>query len=380
VLIQRLGPEARIITRRRDFRRWAGVSERQPFAARRIMQKMTARERTTTRRLNRQWRHGAVAVFVMLAGMSAPAFSTVASLRAPCTTYKPADIARARRNIARHPWAERAWKRLKARAALYTDMDRDRIRAFIPAQTPLIVDIFRVHGKQKNFTWTLHARSADWRVKGVADLRSAGVPKPLRDGRRGRAAGDVQAVWRFPGETPRGLALWLPAMDGAATVILAACPAEEDAIQACHVGGGALKPGAVIPYRGHLRVVRPGPDATFVAVYAPFKDNRVPGVRVELQRLPGCEGALALRLRRGRGSFVVLYTPKAGKIRFEDTELNGRACVATLRDGKLNALCLAAGTYARHGKATLVRDTIGNAYAGKDSATRENMEFRKTGF
>ncbi len=58
--------------------------------------------------------------------------------RASCTIYKPADIARARQNIAQHAWARDVYGGIKSRTTRYLGMDRDRLRGFIPEQTPLI--------------------------------------------------------------------------------------------------------------------------------------------------------------------------------------------------------------------------------------------------
>jgi len=229
-------------------------------------------------------------------------------------------------------------------------------------EAPLVVDLFRVRGERKTFTWTMHARSDDWQVKGVTGLAPIDVPKPLRNGRRGRAAGDIKAVWAFPGKTPRGLVMLMPAM-GASEVTLAECPAEEDALQACHVGGGALKPGGVIPYRGHIQVTRSGPTAIFVALYAPFEGASARAVKAELHRVADRDDAVALRIDRGIDSFVVLHATRPGEIRFGATRLDGRICVVALRSGKLISLCLAGGTRAQHGEAALVRKTAGNAYA-----------------
>ncbi|MCK5806416.1 MAG: heparinase II/III family protein, partial [Lentisphaeria bacterium] len=247
----------------------------------------------------------------------------------------------------------------------------------LPGQSgaPVVVDIFRVGGNQEHFTWTMHARSADWQVKGVSELTSTVVPKPLRHGRRGQVAGDLEAIWTFPGKTPRGLAVRLPAM-GASEVILAECPAEEDALQACHVGGGALKPGAVLPRRGHIQMIRPGPNAIFVAVYAPFEGKSIPDFKTKLHRLPGHDDAIALRIDRGTDSFVVLHSVQPGKIQFGATQLDGRICVVSLRNGMLASLCLGEGIYAEYDKATLVRDTIGNAYAERVGEKIKTLEMK----
>ncbi len=54
----------------------------------------------------------------------------------PCTQYKAADIALAKKNIAEFPWAEKIYASLKKDADYYLDMDRDEIRSFISLQTP----------------------------------------------------------------------------------------------------------------------------------------------------------------------------------------------------------------------------------------------------
>jgi len=56
---------------------------------------------------------------------------------APRTLYRSADFARAKRNIARYPWAAEIYARLKSEAAGLLKLDREAIRAFIPKRTPL---------------------------------------------------------------------------------------------------------------------------------------------------------------------------------------------------------------------------------------------------
>lgn len=55
----------------------------------------------------------------------------------PCTMYKPADIARAKENIARHEWAKKEYAAIKRAAAYLLKLNRDQIRAMISDKTPI---------------------------------------------------------------------------------------------------------------------------------------------------------------------------------------------------------------------------------------------------
>ncbi len=55
----------------------------------------------------------------------------------PCTMYKPADIARAKENIAKHEWAKKQYEQIKKSADYLLALDRDQIRAFISDKTPI---------------------------------------------------------------------------------------------------------------------------------------------------------------------------------------------------------------------------------------------------
>jgi len=227
----------------------------------------------------------------------------------------------------------------------------------VPEAEPILVDIFRVSGDAPSFTWAMHARSGDLAVTGV-ELAPAEVAEPLRDGRQGVAAGDLSATWRFEGETPRGLRTILPGAEGA-TVTVSECPPEEDVIVATHVGGGALRPGAVIPYRGHLQLTLPGPEAIFVAVHVPWQGAAMPQVSVRRDSIENRPQAVALEIDRGDTRFVVLHDPEAGECRFGDLVLDGRAAAAMLQDGALRSLCLAAGASARWGEVEVAADADG---------------------
>ncbi len=230
----------------------------------------------------------------------------------------------------------------------------------VPGTEPILVDIFRVSGAAPSFTWAMHARSGDLAVAGV-ELTPVEVAAPLRDGRQGVAAGDVSATWRFAGEPPRALRTILPGAEGA-TVTVSQCPPEEDAIVAAHVGGGALRPGTVIPRRGHLQITRSGPTATFVAVHVPRQGEAAPEVVVRRSVVAGRPQAVALVIDCGGTRFVVLHDPEAGECRFAEMTLDGRAAIATLHEGALRSLCLGAGTSARWGDVVIDGDADGNGF------------------
>ncbi|MGD9495801.1 MAG: hypothetical protein AB7Y46_05795 [Armatimonadota bacterium] len=230
----------------------------------------------------------------------------------------------------------------------------------VPGAEPILVDIFRVSGDAPSFTWAMHARSGDLAIEGV-ETAPAEVAEPLRNGRQGVAAGDLSVTWRFEGETPRGLRVILPGADGA-TVTISECPPEEDVILATHVGGGALKPGAVIPYRGHLQLTRPGPEAVFVAVHVPWQGEAMSQVTVRRSAIEGRPQAVALEIDCGGTRFVVLHDPEAGECRFGDLVLDGRAAVATLQGAALQSLCLASGASARWEDARVEADAVGNGF------------------
>ena len=62
---------------------------------------------------------------VVLIAMAALPALAAPQRRGPGTTYKPADIARAKQNLARHAWAKRVYQRIRARTERYAGMDRE---------------------------------------------------------------------------------------------------------------------------------------------------------------------------------------------------------------------------------------------------------------
>ena len=79
------------------------------------------------------------AQWVLLASLLFVSMSSLAeapSGRYPCTQYKAADIALAKKNIAEYPWAAKIYADLKQSADYYLGMSREEIRSFISPQTP----------------------------------------------------------------------------------------------------------------------------------------------------------------------------------------------------------------------------------------------------
>jgi hypothetical protein len=199
------------------------------------------------------------------------------------------------------------------------------------------------------------------------------VPEPLRAGRQGKAVGEVTATWLFGGERPDGLKVIVPGA-GPSTVTVSECPPEEDVIEPLHLQGGTLREGAVIPYRGHLQVTRSGPGAIFVAVHTPFEGEVAPEVQVAWDAAAGSDEAVALQIACGRECFALLHTPEPGEVRSGALRLDGRAAVATVRDGQLASLCLAEGTSAGYGEVEMSRETVGNAYGTREGAMFRTVE------
>ncbi|MEN6627718.1 MAG: hypothetical protein ABFD69_15945 [Candidatus Sumerlaeia bacterium] len=73
-------------------------------------------------------------VFSIILALPATAASKIGY---PCTMYKPAEIARAKENIARHEWAKKEYAAIKKSANYLLKLDRDQIRAFISDKTPI---------------------------------------------------------------------------------------------------------------------------------------------------------------------------------------------------------------------------------------------------
>lgn len=252
-----------------------------------------------------------------------------------------------------------------------------RLIALLPRAEgkPIVVDIFRVNGEKEQFTWTMHARSGDWQVEGVADLHPVEAPEPLRKGRQGRAAGDLAATWTFAGENPRGLRVLMPSL-WASTVTLSECPPEEDEIQATHVGGGALKPGAVIPFRGHIQVTRSGPQAVFVAIHVPYERETPPPIHARWHPVAGRADAVALEISCAGERFIVLHASEPGKVSFGQLSLEGRMAVAITHNGNLDSLCLAAGRAAQYGEIRLSGASTGNAFCARKNGSFNTVDIQ----
>lgn len=244
-----------------------------------------------------------------------------------------------------------------------------RLIALLPQRTgePLIADIFRVSGESSSYTWMLHARSGDLEVAGLGNLSPADVPEPLRSGRSGRAVEDVTATWTMD---RGGLRTVIPKLCDT-RVTISQCPPEEDVIEDLHAEGGTLKPGAVLPHRGHLQVSRPGPDAVFAAVHAPFR-RRPPVMDIECHVLS--DDTLALRISTGDEGYVLLHHLAQDDARFGDVFLQGRAAVVTLKDGTPQSLCLASGTSLICSEAELHLEKSGNAYAVRSGDSFKRVE------
>ncbi len=244
-----------------------------------------------------------------------------------------------------------------------------RLIALLPRSSgePLIADIFRVSGDMSSYTWMLHARSGDLEVAGFDALVPTDVPEPLRSGRSGRASGDITATWNMESG---GLHTIIPNICDT-TVTISECPPEEDVIEDMHAEGGTLKPGAVLPYRGHLQVSRSGPDAIFVAVHVPFRD-RPPTIDVQCHTLS--DDTLALRISTEGERFLLLHTLSQNEVRFDGLVLKGRAAVATLKNGIPQSLCLAAGTSLVYDEAELRLESRGNAYAVRSGDSFKRVE------
>ncbi|MDE3259194.1 MAG: heparinase II/III family protein [Gemmatimonadota bacterium] len=244
-----------------------------------------------------------------------------------------------------------------------------RLIALLPRSSgePLIADVFSVSGDYDSYTWMLHAKSGDLEVAGLDALVPSGVPEPLRSGRSASAIDDVTATWTMD---RGGLRTIIPNICDT-TVTVSECPPEEDVIEDLHAEGGTLKPGAVLPYRGHLQVSRPGPDAVFAAVHAPFT-HHPPAIEIEC-RTPS-DAALALRIHTENERFLMLYNPSRVEAHFDGLSLKGRAAVVTVQDDALRSLCLASGTSLDFGETGLHLKETGNAYGVRSGDAFKRVE------
>ena len=244
-----------------------------------------------------------------------------------------------------------------------------RLIALLPRSSgePLIADVFSVSGDKRSYTWMLHARSGDLEVAGLDALVPSDVPEPLRSGRSARAIDDVTATWTMD---RGGLRTIIPRISDT-EVTVSECPPEEDVIEDLHADGGTLKPGTVLPYRGHLQVIRPGPVAVFAAVHAPFT-HRPPAIEIECRTLS--DATLALRIHTENERFLLLYNPSREEACFDGLSLKGRAAVVTIQDDALCSLCLASGTSLDFGETGLHLKKTGNAYGVRSGDAFKRVE------
>jgi hypothetical protein len=241
-----------------------------------------------------------------------------------------------------------------------------RFIALLPRASgePVIVDIFRVSGYAGSFTWAVHTKSSDLEVRGIEAWKPAEVETPLRNGRQAvLPIGTVETVWRFPGSPAAGLKMLLTG-EGQGSLFVSECPPEEDEIAAGFMKGGTPKPGAVLPYRGHIQVKKGGPEAVFVAVYAPYAGGSEPKVEVASKSLEG--GTVALSIEISGERFVLIHSAHVGKAEFEGLTLDGRVGIASWRDGKLLNLTLGEGRALKCGQTGVYRSTIGNGFRSMD--------------
>jgi hypothetical protein len=227
---------------------------------------------------------------------------------------------------------------------------------------PVLVDVFRVNGDTETSTWTMHARSSDWKVAGVDDLEPVEVEAPLRNGRRGSAPGNIDMEWPFNTDNSATLRTTVLS-DTAATVTLAECPPEEDEINKAHVSGGNPKPGVEMPYRGHVQVTRPNP-AVFAAVHVPGCDARADSPVAELISIDGRPDVVAVDVRDiGGARIIVIHAPQPGPVTCRGLTVDGRAGAVCLRGDTVQWLCIAGGASARYGEMSVMASERGNGFA-----------------
>ncbi len=75
------------------------------------------------------------------------------AVRHPCALYQPEDVARARENIRRHPWARNVLEELRRRAAFWSDLPPDKLTYWIPDLTPFRVVDCPECGAGWRFAW-----------------------------------------------------------------------------------------------------------------------------------------------------------------------------------------------------------------------------------
>jgi hypothetical protein len=238
---------------------------------------------------------------------------------------------------------------------------------------PLLVDILRVSGDCATYTWMIHARSDRLSLDGVGPMAPVDVDPPLRNGRTGRTKGDVSAVWAPGSDGSGGLQVLVPVV-GPSKVTRSECPPEGDEIIRTHRDGGTVRPGAVVPFRGHLQITRPGPRATFVAIHAPFSGDRPPPLTGDALTVEHDGETLMLRLAVGGEAFEVVHDPVPGHPASGPIQTDGRAAAAVLRDGKVASIVLAGGTFARTRDEEIRRGATGNAYGIADKRGMHTCE------
>ncbi len=97
---------------------------------------------------------GIAAALILLAALPA-GLAGASKTGYPCTQYKPADIARAKANIAQFEWAQKTHQALRDKAAYYLKLDRQKLRSLIPDKTPLAAIKCPVCGKAPWSWYTL---------------------------------------------------------------------------------------------------------------------------------------------------------------------------------------------------------------------------------
>ncbi len=77
-----------------------------------------------------------------------------ARVRHPCGLYKPADIARAKRNVTLHPWARNVLDRFRSSSAFWLNCPDEKLAYWIPDLTPFRVVDCPKCGAGWRFAWT----------------------------------------------------------------------------------------------------------------------------------------------------------------------------------------------------------------------------------
>ena len=250
-----------------------------------------------------------------------------------------------------------------------------RFIAMLPRREgePLLVDILRVNGNCPSTTWMMHARSDRLALDGVGPMAPVELAPPLRNARTGRAEAGFSATWTLNGEASGGLQVFVPAVEPS-EVTASECPPEGDEISLTHLDGGTVKPGAVVPFRGHIQITRPGPRAIFVAVHVPFGGDGPPPVALDPLSMARDGDVLGLRLAVAGEEFEVVHNPNPGHLASGFVETDGRAAAVVLHDGTVSSIGLAGGTFARRGDTEIRREATGNAYGTRHEGGLQTQE------